>query len=68
MIAFFVVMVYLYYLKISVNFLKYLIRVYLKILKILKVCFDAIGFERIINLRGGIDAWAKKIDLSMPLY
>jgi rhodanese-related sulfurtransferase len=30
--------------------------------------FDAIGFEKIINLRGGIDAWAKKIDPSMPLY
>ncbi|CAB5502579.1 rhodanese-like domain-containing protein [Bathymodiolus thermophilus thioautotrophic gill symbiont] len=30
--------------------------------------FDSIGFEHIINLQGGIDAWAKKIDNSMVLY
>jgi rhodanese-related sulfurtransferase len=30
--------------------------------------FDSIGFERIINLQGGIDAWAKKIDNSMIVY
>ncbi|MDC9714625.1 MAG: rhodanese-like domain-containing protein [Gammaproteobacteria bacterium] len=30
--------------------------------------FDSIGFENIINLRGGIDAWAKQIDTSMALY
>lgn len=30
--------------------------------------FDSIGFERVINLCGGIDAWAKTIDPSMPLY
>ncbi len=30
--------------------------------------FDSIGFENVINMRGGIDAWARQIDLSMPLY
>jgi rhodanese-related sulfurtransferase len=30
--------------------------------------FDSIGFEKVINLRGGIDAWAKQIDNSMALY
>ena len=26
------------------------------------------GFTRIINLHGGIDAWAREVDLTMPLY
>ena len=30
--------------------------------------FDSIGFENIIKLRGGIDAWAKQVDSSMELY
>lgn len=30
--------------------------------------FDSIGFDNIINLRGGIDAWAKQVDSSMALY
>ncbi|SMM98787.1 Rhodanese-related sulfurtransferase [uncultured Candidatus Thioglobus sp.] len=30
--------------------------------------FDSIGFENIINLRGGIDAWAQQVDDSMMLY
>ncbi len=30
--------------------------------------FSSIGFEKVINLRGGIDAWAKQIDNSMTLY
>jgi len=30
--------------------------------------FASIGFENIINLRGGIDAWAKEVDQSMALY
>ncbi|MFP6776455.1 MAG: rhodanese-like domain-containing protein [PS1 clade bacterium] len=30
--------------------------------------FDSIGFEKIINLHGGIDAWAKQVDSTMPLY
>lgn len=29
---------------------------------------DSIGFEKIINLRGGIDAWAKQVDSSLALY
>ncbi|MCH9646545.1 MAG: sulfurtransferase [Proteobacteria bacterium] len=30
--------------------------------------FDMLGFENVINLKGGIDAWAKTIDDSMALY
>ncbi len=30
--------------------------------------FESIGFERVINLKGGIDAWAKTIDSSMAQY
>ncbi|WXT99796.1 MAG: Sulfurtransferase [Catillopecten margaritatus gill symbiont] len=30
--------------------------------------FDSIGFEKVINLRGGIDAWAKQVDTLMTLY
>ena len=30
--------------------------------------FEQVGFEHIINLQGGIDAWAKQVDHSMPLY
>jgi len=30
--------------------------------------FESIGFTSMINLRGGIDAWAKMIDHSMALY
>ncbi len=26
------------------------------------------GFERVINLRGGLDAWAKEVDPAMPTY
>jgi rhodanese-related sulfurtransferase len=26
------------------------------------------GFERVINLAGGIDAWAREVDREMPLY
>jgi rhodanese-related sulfurtransferase len=26
------------------------------------------AFSRVINLTGGIDAWAKTVDLSMPTY
>ena len=26
------------------------------------------GFKRVINLRGGIDAWAKEVDSSIPIY
>ncbi len=29
---------------------------------------DSIGFTSIINLRGGINAWAKQVDSSMALY
>ncbi len=29
---------------------------------------ESAGFESIINLRGGIDAWARQIDDSMSLY
>jgi rhodanese-related sulfurtransferase len=30
--------------------------------------FDLIGFESIINLHGGIDAWAKQVDHKMTQY
>lgn len=30
--------------------------------------FESIGFDKIINLKGGVDAWAKTIDDSMTLY
>ena len=26
------------------------------------------GFKKVINLKGGIDAWAKEVDRSMPTY
>jgi rhodanese-related sulfurtransferase len=26
------------------------------------------GFERVINLSGGVDAWARRIDPAMPTY
>ena len=26
------------------------------------------GFKKVINLKGGIDAWAKEVDHSMPTY
>lgn len=30
--------------------------------------FESIGFDDVVNLRGGIDAWAKQVDATMPLY
>ena len=29
---------------------------------------EHLGFERVLNLRGGLDAWAKEVDPSMPIY
>jgi rhodanese-related sulfurtransferase len=26
------------------------------------------GFSRVINLQGGVDAWAQEVDRDMPLY
>jgi rhodanese-related sulfurtransferase len=26
------------------------------------------GFEKVINLTGGVDAWAKEVDRQMPVY
>jgi len=26
------------------------------------------GFDAVINLTGGIDAWSREIDLSVPIY
>ncbi len=36
----------------------------------LQVCYylEKQGFNNLINLEGGIDAWAKEIDNSIPLY
>jgi rhodanese-related sulfurtransferase len=35
-----------------------------------QVCFylEKLGFSYLINLEGGIDAWSKQIDNSIPLY
>lgn len=35
-----------------------------------QVCYylEHMGFENVINLAGGIDAWAKDIDLEMDTY
>lgn len=29
---------------------------------------QAHGFRQTINLRGGVDSWAKEVDASMPVY
>ncbi len=29
---------------------------------------ESVGFNRIINLKGGIDRWARDLDPSMPVY
>ena len=29
---------------------------------------DQLGFKNVINLKGGIDQWAKTVDPSMPTY
>ena len=29
---------------------------------------ESSGFEQVINLKGGIDAWAKQVDQQMALY
>ena len=29
---------------------------------------ESVGFSRIINLKGGIDRWARDLDPEMPLY
>ena len=29
---------------------------------------ENVGFRRVINLRGGLDAWAKEVDPKMPTY
>ena len=36
----------------------------------LQVCnyLEELGFNNLINLEGGIDAWSKKIDGSIPVY
>lgn len=26
------------------------------------------GFPHVINLRGGVDAWAREVDVNMPVY
>ena len=30
--------------------------------------FESIGFKQVVNLKGGIDAWAKQIDPNMTQY
>ncbi|RUA04083.1 MAG: sulfurtransferase [Gammaproteobacteria bacterium] len=30
--------------------------------------FNSIGFEKVINLQGGIDAWARQVNTAMTLY
>jgi rhodanese-related sulfurtransferase len=29
---------------------------------------ETVGYENLINLRGGIDAWARDVDNTMPVY
>ncbi len=36
----------------------------------LQVCqlLEKMGFENVVNLSGGLDAWAREVDLTMPVY
>ncbi len=36
----------------------------------LQVCYylEKLGFDNLINLEGGIDAWSKEVDDSIPVY
>jgi len=36
----------------------------------LQVCYylEKLGFKYLINLEGGIDAWSKEVDNSIPVY
>jgi rhodanese-related sulfurtransferase len=36
----------------------------------LRVCnyLEKLGFKNLINLEGGIDAWSKEVDDSIPIY
>jgi rhodanese-related sulfurtransferase len=36
----------------------------------LQVCnyLEKLGFKNLINLEGGIDAWSKEVDSSIPIY
>ena len=29
---------------------------------------ERLGFQKVINLAGGVDAWARSVDPSMPVY
>lgn len=29
---------------------------------------EQLGFTRVVNLRGGVDAWARDVDATMPVY
>jgi rhodanese-related sulfurtransferase len=39
-------------------------------LRSLQACYylENLGFQNLINLEGGIDAWSKEIDNSIPVY
>lgn len=36
----------------------------------MRACYilEQYGFDQVINLRGGVDAWAKEVDPSFPQY
>lgn len=36
--------------------------------KLIALQLDRAGFQRVINLAGGVEAWAREVDRDMPVY